>query len=104
VRKLIFALSTLALIASSAIAQQEAFLPSQGAVPTADAAVKIARVVLVAWVGEAEIQLEEPLTAQLNERNNWIVTGTMAQGRLGGVGEVEIARRDGRILRMFHGR
>jgi hypothetical protein len=103
VKNLIFALSALALIASSAIAQQESYLPAKGAVPTADTAVEVARAVLIAWVGEADVKLEEPLTARLSERDSWIVTGTLVQGRLGGVGEVEIARRDGRILRMFHG-
>jgi NTF2 fold immunity protein len=102
-RNLIFALCTLVVIATSATAGPEGSLPSEGAVPTADTAVKIARAVLVAWVGEMEIQMEEPLTAHLNANDNWVVTGTMRKGALGGVGEVEIARRDGRILRMFHG-
>jgi hypothetical protein len=104
VRNLIFALSALALVTSSAIAQQEVYLPAEGAVPTADTAIKIARAVLIAWIGETKIQRQEPLIAQLNEHNNWLVTGTLPQGMRGGVGEVEIARRDGRILRMSLGR
>jgi hypothetical protein len=102
-RNLLWSLCAAVIIATSAAAQPTGFLPSEGAVPTADVAVKIARAVLVAWVSEIDVEREEPLTAQLNESNNWVVTGTMAKDRLGGVGEVEIARRDGRILRMFHG-
>ena len=76
---------------------------AEGTVPTGDAAIEIARAVAVARYGEAVIQREEPLTAKLDERNNWIVTGTMPRGSVGGVVEVEIARRDGRVLRMVHG-
>jgi hypothetical protein len=70
---------------------------------TADTAVAIARTVAVVRFGQAVIQGQEPLSAKLNERNNWIVTGTMPEGSIGGVVEVEIARRDGRVLRMLHG-
>ena len=102
-RNLIFALCALALFASFATAGQKASPGIEGAALTADAAVDIARTVAVARFGKAVIQREEPLTAELNASNNWIVTGTMPRGSLGGVVEVEIARRDGRVLRMVHG-
>jgi hypothetical protein len=98
-RNLYFAFCALALVASSAMAEQKA----GGTVLTGEAAIEIARAVAVARYGEAVIQREEPLTAKLDERNNWIVWGTMPQDSLGGVVEVEIARRDGRVLRMGHG-
>jgi hypothetical protein len=103
VKNLTLAVWTFAIVAGSAIAGQGATLGVEGAVSTADAAVKIARAVAVSRFGEAVIQREEPLSAKLDVRNNWVVTGTMPPGSLGGVVEVEIARRDGRVLRLIHG-
>jgi len=102
VRNLVFALCALALAISSAIAEQKTPLEVREPAATAGAAVEIARAAAVARFGEAVIRGEEPLSAKLNERNNWIVRGRMQMGSLGGVVEVEIARRDGRVLRMLH--
>jgi hypothetical protein len=75
----------------------------QDVVPDADTAVKVARAALVARYGKANTDTEEPLVARMKDSGIWIVTGTIPQGVLGGVGEVEIARSDGRILRLVHG-
>jgi hypothetical protein len=99
VKKSIFALCALSVVAGSAVSGEDA----ERAVPTADAAVVIARAAAIARFGEETIRREEPLTAGLNEDNNWLVIGTMPQGSLGGVVEVEVARRDGPVLRMVHG-
>jgi len=96
-------LVALVLVTSCAIAGGKVAAAAEGIVATAGAAVEIARAAAVTRYGEVVIRSEEPLTAELNQRNNWIVTGTLPDGAAGGVVEVEVARRDGKVLRMVHG-
>jgi NTF2 fold immunity protein of polymorphic toxin system component len=93
----------LVVVTSCAIAGDKVATGAEGTVATADAAVEIARAAAVNRYGEVVIRSEEPLTAELNQRNNWIVTGMLPHGAVGGVVEVEVARRDGKVLRMVHG-
>jgi hypothetical protein len=66
-------------------------------------AIEIARAAAVTRYGETVIRGEEPLIARLNEGRNWAVSGTLPQGALGGVIEVEVASSNGKILQMVHG-
>ena len=77
--------------------------PADGFVPDAETAVRIAEAVLVPVYGQAQIDRQGPLTATEHD-GVWTVTGRLPPGRAGGVALVRIARRDGTILRMIHGR
>jgi hypothetical protein len=79
------------------------YVPANGFVPTAEVAVEIARAVLTPIYGGERIQRQLPLNARLMD-DRWIVEGSLPPGRLGGVAHIEIAKSDGRILRVTHGR
>jgi hypothetical protein len=76
--------------------------PPEGFVPDAETAAKISEVVLVRIYGETQTNLEKPLKARLRG-DVWIVEGTMPPKMLGGVAEVHISKKDGRILFLTHG-
>jgi len=91
-------------------AQQErahSYVPDSGFVPNAATAIRIAEAIWIPIYGEAQIEGERPFTATLKD-GLWTVTGSLhaAPGleAIGGVALAEIARRDGRILRVSHGR
>ncbi|HET7584740.1 MAG TPA: YbbC/YhhH family protein [Gemmatimonadaceae bacterium] len=86
--------------------QPRSYVPPQGFVPDARTAVRIAVAVWSPIYGEDHIAGEAPYQATLHD-SVWTVEGTLHCGGpvcLGGVAEAEIARRDGRILRVSHGR
>ena len=72
-------------------------------VPDKATAVAIAEVVAVKIYGKDVIGRQRPLVAK-KEGGNWIVQGTMAQGRLGGVVLIKLQAKDCRVLRVTHGR
>jgi len=79
----------------------QGFVPSKGFVPDGKAAIEIARAVLLPVYGAHVIEDEEPLKAT-KRGDVWIVSGTLrcAPNCVGGVAEVRISVRDGRILYM----
>ncbi len=81
-------------------------LPSN-VVPDERTATAIAYAVLVPVYGEEQVKSEEALVASL-KGTRWVVTGTppgsATQLWVGGTVEVEISAKDGRILRISHGR
>ena len=83
------------------------YKPAEGYVPDAATAIKIAEAILTPIYGKEVINREQPLVAQLNA-GVWVVTGTLHcpahQRCLGGVAVIEIAKDDGRILRVSHGK
>lgn len=85
-----------------AVQERASYTPPAGFVPTADVAIQIAHAVLVPIYG---IHLDEqlPLTAQL-DGELWIVQGTLPQGWRGGIVQIEISKRDGRISHLSGGR
>lgn len=86
---------------------QSAVCPRADCVPDAKTAVRIAEAVLIPVYGEKHVIRERPLTARL-DGDRWIVKGTLPKGRrageivAGGTAMAEIARRDGRILDVYH--
>jgi len=76
-----------------------------GAVPDQATAIKIA---VAAWepiYGADNIARQKPFRAKLRKDGVWLVTGSLAkQYTKGGVALAEIAKADGRILRISHGR
>jgi hypothetical protein len=53
--------------------------------------------------GRDEIEKEKPYKTVLRD-GIWYVSGSLPAGYVGGVAEAEIAKDDGRILRVSHGK
>ena len=79
------------------------YIPPHGFVASAETAIKIAQAVLEPIYGAEQIRRQLPLTAVL-DKEAWIVQGSLPTGTRGGVALIEIAKRDGRIIRVTHGR
>jgi hypothetical protein len=80
------------------------YKPTQGYVPDAATAIKIAVAVWEPIYGQEKISQEKPYKAVLVS-GIWIVEGTLPkQYNLGGVAVAEIAKDDGRVLRVSHGK
>ncbi len=102
--KFLVAATVAAVLASGAIADDEEFVPAAGFVPNAETAMRIAEAVWIPIYGEKLIASEKPFKARLRD-GVWIVTGAdLPQGWHGGVAEAHISKRDGRILRVIHGK
>lgn len=78
--------------------------PKDGFVPDAKTAIKIAVAVWEPIYGEDQIAGQKPYRARLDTNGVWIVEGSLPKGYLGGVAIAEIAKEDGRILRVSHGK
>jgi hypothetical protein len=79
------------------------YLPPTGFVPDSATAVRIAVAVWIPIYGASQIRSEQPYVARLKD-NVWTVTGTLPRGMVGGTAEVRIAKSDGRILFVLHGK
>jgi hypothetical protein len=87
------------------------FKPKDGYVPNAETAIRIAEAVWIPIYGEQRIEGEKPFRAQLLRGNIWRVEGTLKAPSggtndivVGGVAVAEIAKDDGRIIRVIHGK
>lgn len=74
--------------------------------PDAETAIAVARAILMPIYGKETIRREEPLVAE-ERTDRWIVRGTLCPALppntcLGGTAEIEIAKSDGRIIRVIH--
>jgi hypothetical protein len=84
-------------------------------IPDAATALKIAEPLLVKTYGRKQIDSEKPLSAKL-VGGVWFIFGTLwcsdgKGGRTsdpgscdGGVGEIKLRQRDGKVLSIFHGK
>ena len=80
------------------------FKPSQGYVPDKATAIKIAVAVWEPIYGQAQISQQKPYKAVL-VNGVWKVEATLPkQSTAGGVAVAEIAKDDGRVLRVSHGK
>ena len=90
----------------TACAMQESsrhnYKPPQGSVPDQATAIRIAVAIWEPIYGRAEIAAEAPYKAKL-VGSVWVVEGNLPEGMLGGVARAEIAKDDGRIIRVTHG-
>jgi hypothetical protein len=77
------------------------FLPKDGMVPDAQTAIAIAVAVWNPVYGEKEITSEKPYQAVLTN-GRWTVTGSVPKGWVGGVATAVIAKRDGRVIKIYH--
>jgi hypothetical protein len=84
---------------------KHSYNPADGIVPDELTATKMAEIVLKRAYGDETISRELPLHARLRSDNVWIVRGTWpySSDERGGVATVEIAKKDGQIIRMSHG-
>lgn len=108
-RKVVIAivLLLLSLAPSGILFSQEAgrhnHRPAAGYFPDEETAIKIAVAVWMPIYGKDEIEKEKPYKAVLRD-GIWYVSGSLPSGYVGGVAEAEIAKDDGRILRINHGK
>jgi len=78
-------------------------MPKDGLVPTADVAIRIAVAVWEPIYGEKNIERQKPFNTTLTH-GVWRVQGSLPPGWLGGTALAEISQKDGRILRVSHGK
>lgn len=83
------------------------YVPKDGYVPTAGVAIKIAVAVWEPIYGEEKIAAEKPYQAALTN-GVWTVVGSLPVRAerivVGGVAIAEIAKADGRVIRVSHGK
>jgi hypothetical protein len=106
-KRVLIASCLVVLIGVAALLAQNAkhsVKPKEGFVPDAKTAIKIAVAVWEPIYGEAQIAGEKPYKARLDTNGVWSVEGSLPEGWLGGVAVAEIAKSDGRILRVSHGK
>ena len=94
--------AAIGLLAAAAVAaERKPWIPKDGFVPNAQTAIRIAEAVWIPIYGEKLIEGEKPFRAELNGET-WVVRGYMPKGMKGGTAVAEIAKLDGRILRVVH--
>jgi hypothetical protein len=102
---LVFGLMVVLAIVAIVIAEgKHNYKPKEGYVPDEKTAIRIAVAVWIPIYGEKDIEEEKPYKAKL-DNGVWTVEGSLPKGMmLGGVAEAEIAKDDGCILRVSHGK
>jgi hypothetical protein len=79
--------------------------PPKEFVPDAATAIAVARAVLIPVFGAEATKAEEPLTAE-RHGDIWVVQGTLpcpkGESCVGGVAELQLSAKDGRILYVTH--
>src|ERR1700712_1423926 len=92
-------------VAMSCNAEPDRYAPPDGYVPDAATAIKIAVAVWEPIYGREHIERMKPFEAKLHD-GVWTVTGSLPDdpNLNGGVPEADIAKKDGRILRVIHGK
>jgi hypothetical protein len=88
-----------AACASAVMAGDE---PKNGFVPDAGTAIKIAVAVWEPIYGTNTLAQEKPYRAKLLTNTVWRVEGSLPRDTVGGVATAFIAKRDGRILDVYH--
>lgn len=82
-------------------ANRAGFQPREGMVPDATTAIAIAIAVWNPVYGEKEIASERPYSAVL-KRGEWTVTRSMSDSWVGGAPTAVIAKKDGRVIKIYH--
>ena len=82
------------------------YFPKEGMVPTPEVAIGIAKSVWTGIYGNKLVEKEKPYSINL-EDNIWIVEGTLVSNNqdqiiLGGTLYIEIDKRTGNIIKVFH--
>jgi hypothetical protein len=106
---LVIGLAAVLAIAAVVIAEgKHNYKPIEGYVPDEATAIRIAVAVWIPIYGEKKIEGEKPYRAKL-DNGVWTVEGSLPKSKgsgivLGGVVEAEIAKDNGCILRVSHGK
>jgi hypothetical protein len=102
----VLGLATLAVTVVCSVGKpKDSYKPKEGYVPNSQTAIKIAVAVWEPIYGEKMIAGEKPYHALLDSNNVWHVYGSLPDDyALGGTAEAEIAKDDGRILSVIHGK
>jgi hypothetical protein len=74
-----------------------------GYVPDAETAIAVAVAVWNPIYGKEQIEKEKPYKASLSN-GVWTVEGSLPEGHIGGVAEIDISKDDCKILRVIHGK
>lgn len=74
-----------------------------GYVPDEKTAIEIALKVWIPIYGKETIETEKPYHATL-KNGVWIVTGSLPNEMDGGVAEAQILQKDGKVLKVIHGK
>jgi hypothetical protein len=80
----------------------DGFWPVEGMISNPATAANVAEAVVSNVYGYAEVKQQRPYTVTTSA-GNWIVRGNLKDGLKGGVFEIVIARKDGRIIYLNHG-
>jgi hypothetical protein len=83
--------------------QEDGYVPDEGFIPTNEVAIKVAVAVWEPIYGAENIAREKPYRATLAD-GVWTVEGSLLKGSKGGVAVASIAKKDGRILGVTHGK
>jgi hypothetical protein len=102
-RSILSIVTTFVVATSFAQSSAHNYRPSEGYVPDAVTAIKIAVAVWEPIYGREQIAAEKPYKAILQD-GVWIVEGSLPRGMAGGVAVAEISKYDGKILRVSHGK
>jgi hypothetical protein len=81
----------------------QGYVPPQGFVPDSATAVRIAVAVWIPIYGERQVMSEQPFVATL-KGDLWTVTGSLPRRARGGTAVARIAKQDGRVLHVAHGK
>jgi hypothetical protein len=92
------------VLGTAVTAQEPGYIPKDGFIPDAKTAIAIAEAILTPIYGQKQIASEMPFRAVLNEKGTWVVKGTLPKGFDGGVAEIRLAKQDGRVLNVVHGK
>jgi hypothetical protein len=99
--------SNAAISAQSIPAAEHSYVPPKGFVPDSMTAIRIAWAVLTPIYTARVLRKEQPFHASLSN-GVWTVEGTLecaVKGSCpGGVAIIDIAKQDGRVLRVSHGK
>lgn len=78
-------------------------IPVNGRVPNEETAIRIAEAVWLPIYGNL-IYDSKPFKAKLIDDSIWVVLGTLPKGYVGGTPYAEIQKKDGKVLKVIHGK
>ncbi|MBT1537079.1 hypothetical protein B7R78_0008045 [Ralstonia solanacearum] len=78
-------------------------IPENGVIPDEKTAKRVAEAILVPIYGQEAIEKQKPFRVVL-VGNIWVITGYLPPDQLGGVFRIDIAKQDGRVIQVMHGR
>lgn len=99
------AFSLYLVVCVSAFATESSnWFPKDGVIPDEDTAGKVAYIILDRIYGVESINKQRPFEI-LGDEEKWVVKGVL-HGRytVGGVAEIELSKKDGRVLMVTHGK